>query len=71
MIVRSILILFIISTYIPNVFSQERNNKNKIAEVENGLPLGVVFQDSSEIKYIIIDRMQFYKVPSGVYRCCR
>ncbi len=63
MIVRSILILLIISTYIPTVFSQERNNKQKIAEVENGLPLGVVFQDSSDIRYNIIERMQFYKVP--------
>lgn len=64
MIFRSILLLLIISTYLPNVFSQEWNKKNKITEVENGLPLGVVFQDSSERKYNIIDRMQFYKVPS-------
>lgn len=64
MIFRSVLFLLIISIYIPTTFSQERNERKKIAMVENGLPLGVVFQDSSEIKYNIIDRMHFYKVPS-------
>jgi len=64
MIIRSLLLLLIISTYSLTVFSQEENKKNKITEVENGLPLGVVFQDSSEIKYNIVDRMKFYKVPS-------
>jgi len=64
MLFRPILLLIIISTYIAKVYSQESNNKNKITKVENGLPLGVVFQDSSEIKYNIIDRMHFYKVPS-------
>jgi len=64
MISRSLLILLIISSCIQNVFSQQQTKRSKIADVENGLPLGVVFQDSSEIKYNILDRLKFYKVPS-------
>ncbi|UIR58049.1 hypothetical protein LZQ00_03985 [Sphingobacterium sp. SRCM116780] len=45
-------------------FAQKINNKNKISAVENGLPLGVIFQDSTETRFNIIDRMKFYKVPS-------
>lgn len=64
MIIRFFLLLLITSIQFTKVCAQGREKDDKRLTVENGLPLGVIFQDSAETKYNIIDRMTFYKVPS-------
>ena len=62
---RSYLFVLAISLFsLSPVFSQENLKRDKIAEVENGLPLGVIFQDSIQTTLNILERMQHYQVPS-------
>ena len=62
MIIKNIFILAIYLLFISPVFGQT----NKITAVENNLTetKDIIFADSIVLKYNILDRMKFYKVPS-------
>ncbi|KQN36154.1 hypothetical protein ASE92_08480 [Pedobacter sp. Leaf41] len=62
---RSYLYVLAISLFsLSPVFSQENLQRDKIAEFEKGLPLGVIFKDSIQTTFNILERMKHYKVPS-------
>jgi CubicO group peptidase (beta-lactamase class C family) len=62
---RSYLFVVAISLFsLSPVLSQENLKRDKIAEFEKGLPLGVIFKDSTQTTFDILQRMRHYQVPS-------